>query len=61
MNEVIAAVGAGAAGSWSINNLGPRMIKRDFNPGFFVDHISFFLFLPLLLLLLVVLNVYVVY
>lgn len=44
MNEVIAAVGAGAAGSWSINNLGPRMIKRDFNPGFFVDHISFFYF-----------------
>ena len=22
----------------SINNLGPRMLKRDFNPGFFVDH-----------------------
>ena len=31
-------MGAGAAGSWSINNLGPRMLKRDFNPGFFVDH-----------------------
>lgn len=38
LDEVIAAVGAGAAGSWSINNLGPRMLKRDFNPGFFVDH-----------------------
>ena len=35
---MIAAVGAGAAGSWSINNLGPRMIKRNFDPGFFVDH-----------------------
>ena len=35
LDEVIAAVGAG---SWSINNLGPRMLKRDFNPGFFVDH-----------------------
>lgn len=38
LNEVISAVGAGAAGSWSINNLGPRMINRNFDPGFFVDH-----------------------
>ena len=38
LDEVIAAVGAGAAGSWSINNLGPRMIKRNFDPGFFVEH-----------------------
>ena len=38
LNEVIAAVGAGAAGSWSINNLGPRMLVRNFNPGFFVEH-----------------------
>jgi 3-hydroxyisobutyrate dehydrogenase len=36
--KVIESVGSGAAGSWSINNLGPRMVKRDFNPGFFVDH-----------------------
>ena len=35
---VIQSVGSGAAGSWSINNLGPRMIKRDFNPGFYVEH-----------------------
>ncbi len=35
---VIQSVGSGAAGSWSINNLGPRMIKRDFEPGFRVDH-----------------------
>ena len=38
LETVIAAVGAGAAGSWSINNYGPRMLKRDFHPGFFVDH-----------------------
>ena len=38
LEEVIAAVGAGAAGSWSINNLGPRMLVRYFNPGFFVEH-----------------------
>ncbi len=35
---VIQSVGAGAAGSWTINNLGPRMIKRDFAPGFYVEH-----------------------
>lgn len=38
LNDVIKAVGAGAAGSWSINNYGPRMIKRNFDPGFFVNH-----------------------
>lgn len=36
--EVIAAVGAGAAGSWSINNLGPRIVARNFDPGFYVEH-----------------------
>ncbi len=35
---VINAVGSGAAGSWSINNLGPRIVQRDFEPGFFVEH-----------------------
>jgi len=38
LTETIAAVGAGAAGSWSINNLGPRIVARNFEPGFFVDH-----------------------
>src|SRR5690606_14909692 len=37
-NKVIESVGSGAAGSRSINNLGPRIIKRDFEPGFFVEH-----------------------
>jgi 3-hydroxyisobutyrate dehydrogenase len=36
--RVIESVGSGAAGSWAINNLGPRMIRRDFNPGFYVEH-----------------------
>jgi len=35
---VIDSVGAGSAGSFSINVLGPRMIERDFAPGFFVEH-----------------------
>lgn len=36
--KVIESVGGGAAGSWSINNLGPRILQRDFEPGFFVEH-----------------------
>lgn len=36
--KVLESVGPGAAGSWSINNLGPRIIKRDFEPGFYVEH-----------------------
>jgi 3-hydroxyisobutyrate dehydrogenase len=35
---VLQSVGGGAAASWSLNNLGPRMMKRDFEPGFFVEH-----------------------
>lgn len=35
---VIESIGQGAAGSWSINNLGPRICRRDFDPGFFVEH-----------------------
>lgn len=36
--RVIESVGSGAAGSWAINNLGPRIVNRDFEPGFFVEH-----------------------
>ncbi|MFO8089790.1 MAG: NAD(P)-dependent oxidoreductase, partial [Desulfatiglandaceae bacterium] len=35
---VIDVTGKGAAGSWSINNLGPRIVKGDFSSGFFVEH-----------------------
>src|SRR5207253_2531391 len=35
---VLQSVGGGAAASWSLNNLGTRIIKRDFEPGFFVEH-----------------------
>lgn len=35
---VLQSVGVGAAGSWSLNNLGPRIIDRNFEPGFFVEH-----------------------
>jgi|TARA_B100000809_G_scaffold212691_1_gene216785 3-hydroxyisobutyrate dehydrogenase len=35
---VMQSVGSGAAGSWSLNNLGPRIIDGNFDPGFFVEH-----------------------
>ena len=37
-DTVLASIGQGAAGSWSLNNLGPRIIKGDYSPGFFVKH-----------------------
>lgn len=36
--RVIESVGSGAAGSWSVNNLAPRMLRGDFKPGFYVEH-----------------------
>lgn len=35
---VLKSIEAGAAGSWTLSNLGPRMIKGDFGPGFYVKH-----------------------
>lgn len=35
---VLKSVGSGAAGSWSLTNLGPRIIDNNFDPGFFVEH-----------------------
>ena len=35
---VLKSVSSGAAGSWSLSNLAPRMINGDFDPGFFVEH-----------------------
>ncbi len=35
---VLASVGPGAAGSWSLANLAPRIIDNRFEPGFFVEH-----------------------
>ncbi|MDA0321470.1 MAG: NAD(P)-dependent oxidoreductase [Verrucomicrobia bacterium] len=35
---VLESVGSGAAGSWTLNNLGPRIIDNNFDPGFFVEH-----------------------
>ncbi len=35
---VLESVGSGAAGSWSLLNLGPRIMANNFDPGFFVEH-----------------------
>ena len=35
---VLASVSTGAAGSWSLANLAPRIVAGDFAPGFYVDH-----------------------
>ncbi|MGH7907122.1 MAG: NAD(P)-dependent oxidoreductase [Candidatus Binataceae bacterium] len=34
--RVIDAIGAGAAGSWQLNNLGPKIAEHDYRPGFFI-------------------------
>ncbi len=38
LNTVLESVASGAAGSWSLSNLGPRIIDGNFDPGFFVEH-----------------------
>jgi 3-hydroxyisobutyrate dehydrogenase len=35
---VMQSVSSGAAGSWSLSNLGPRIMDNNFDPGFFVEH-----------------------
>lgn len=35
--KMLEVVGAGAAGSWMLTNLGPRAVSGDFAPGFMVD------------------------
>lgn len=35
---VLKSISTGAAGSWSLSNLAPRMLINDFEPGFYVKH-----------------------
>ncbi len=35
---VLSSIGSGAASSFLLNNLAPRMLKGDFAPGFFTEH-----------------------
>jgi 3-hydroxyisobutyrate dehydrogenase len=38
LERVLDTIGGGAAGSWSMANYGPRLLKGDLEPGFKVDH-----------------------
>ena len=38
LKTVLQSVSSGAAGSWALSNLGPRIVEGDFDPGFFVEH-----------------------
>ncbi|RLQ92927.1 NAD(P)-dependent oxidoreductase [Planomicrobium sp. Y74] len=36
--NVLLSISSGAAGSWSLSNLAPKMISRNFEPGFYIKH-----------------------
>jgi 3-hydroxyisobutyrate dehydrogenase len=38
LNTVLQAISTGAASSWSLSNLAPRILAGNFDPGFFVEH-----------------------
>ncbi len=38
IRAVLSSVSKGAAASWALTNLAPRIVEADFAPGFFVDH-----------------------
>ncbi len=35
---MLSSISGGAAGCWTLNNLAPRIVERNFDPGFFVEH-----------------------
>jgi 3-hydroxyisobutyrate dehydrogenase len=38
-DQMLKSIGGGAAGSWQMNNLGPKMAVGDYAPGFFIKHL----------------------
>lgn len=38
LKSVLGSIETGAAGSWSLSNLGPRIIGGDYEPGFYIKH-----------------------
>lgn len=38
LQTLLDSISKGAAGSWQMTNMAPRMLKGDFDPGFFVKH-----------------------
>jgi len=37
-HRMLESVGGGAAGSWTLANLAPRVLRGDLEPGFMIDH-----------------------
>jgi 3-hydroxyisobutyrate dehydrogenase len=37
LDKMVAAISKGAAGSWALTNLAPRLVQGDWEPGFMVD------------------------
>ena len=38
LERLIEVIGKGAAASWALNQLGPRIVKGNFEPGFYIRH-----------------------
>ena len=38
LETMLQSIRGGAASCWTLDNLAPRILKRNFDPGFFVDH-----------------------
>jgi 3-hydroxyisobutyrate dehydrogenase len=38
LNRMLDSIRGGAAACWTLNHLAPRILQRNFDPGFFVEH-----------------------
>ena len=38
LETTLRSISKGAAACWTLDNMAPRILKRDFDPGFFVEH-----------------------
>lgn len=38
LDVMLQSISGGAAGCWTLSNLAPRIVKRNFDPGFYVEH-----------------------
>lgn len=38
LRQMLESIRGGAAACWTLDNLAPRILQRDFDPGFFVEH-----------------------
>ncbi len=38
LETMLSSIRSGAAACWTLDNLAPRILKRNFDPGFFVEH-----------------------